>query len=273
MKRTVFFLSDRTGITAETLGRSLLTQFEDVPLRYSNWPFLDSLDKAREAVSRINDRAREDGQRPLLFSTLVDPEIRQVLRESDGVLFDFFDTFTPLLEGELGRSSARVMGKSHGMGDYSRYTSRIDALNFALANDDGVSTRNYPAADIILLGVSRSGKTPTCLYLALQYGVLAANYPLTDDDLQSARLPQSLHPYRDKLFGLTIEPQRLQQIRSERRPNSRYATTEQCYQETGMSERLFKREGIRFLDTTNMSIEELAATLLQGAGLKRRLLG
>ncbi len=271
MSRSVFFLSDHTGITAETLGRSLLTQFEGVEFKQTSWPFLDSEEKAQQAVSRINRAAREDGSRPLVFSTLVNPDVRKVIMTCQAAVFDFFDAFNDRLETELGQPAQHVSGRSHGMGDFAAYTARIDALNYSLANDDGVMTSNYPAADIILVGVSRSGKTPTCLYLALQFGILAANYPLTEEDLTKGLLPKQLDPYRDRLFGLTIDPDRLQQIRRERYPDSRYATMEQCRYELNAVETLYRREAVQFLNTTTMSIEEIAATIIQRTGIQRRL--
>lgn len=271
MQRSVFFLSDHTGITAETLGRSLLTQFEGVEFKQTSWPFLDSAEKAQGAVNRINQAAREDGVRPLVFSTLVDPSVRKVVFTCQAAVFDFFDAFNDRLEAELGIVARPVSGRSHGMGDFTTYSARIDALNFALANDDGLMTSNYPASDIILVGVSRSGKTPTCLYLALQFGILAANYPLTEEDLEKGMLPKQLAPYRERLFGLTIEPERLQQIRRERYPDSRYATETQCRYEIDAVENLYRREAVPFLNTTTMSIEEIAATIIQRTGIKRRL--
>jgi len=270
MKRTVFYLSDRTGITAEMLGHSLLTQFEGIEFQQFTLPYIDSVDKAEEAVHRINKAAEEDGVRPLLFSTLVDIEVRELISESRGMMLDFFDTFINPLEKELHTHSATVIGRSHGIGAYDSYKARIDAVNFALRNDDGSTLRNYPSADIILLGVSRSGKTPTCLYLALQYGLLAANYPLTDDDMNNSYLPVALEPYRNKLFGLSIEPMRLHQIRQERRSESRYASFNQCQFEVEKVEQIYRRENIPFIDTSSASIEEIATTILHRTGLKRR---
>ncbi len=273
MRRTVFFLSDHTGITAETLGRSLLSQYDNITFTTISWPFLDSVEKAAEAVEQINLAARDDGCRPLMFSTLVNPAVRRKISESEGILFDFFDTFNERLENELGVQASLITGRSHGIRNYASYSARIDSLNFALANDDGVTTSNYFASEVILLGVSRSGKTPTSLYLALRYGVLAANYPLTEEDLNHNQLPESLLPYRDKLFGLTINPERLQEIRRERLPNSRYATMRQCQFEVDAVEQLYRKYNIRFVNTTAMSIEEIAATVMHQAGLKRRLYG
>jgi len=271
MKRTVFFISDRTGITAEMLGQSLLSQFEGMDFDKINCPFTDSAEKAAAVVGQINQAAQNNGCRPLVFSSLVDPELREQVTQSDGVLYDLFDAFIHPLELELGIQSSHAVGRSHGMGVYATYKRRIDAVNFTLANDDGATTRHYPDADIILIGVSRSGKTPTCLYLALHYGIFAANYPLTEDDLGTNCLPKALAPYRDKLFGLTIDPGRLQQIRRERRPNSPYSSAEQCRVELQAAEALYRHEHIPFLDTSAVSIEEIATTILQKTSLKRRI--
>ncbi len=273
MNRSVFFLSDRTGITAETLGHSLLTQFEGVTFRKTTLAFLDTVEKGHEAVAKINQAAIQDGVKPLLFSTLLDDEVREIIDTSDGLLLDFFDTFINPLELELGIHSAHAAGRSHGMGVYSDYKARIDAVNFAMGSDDGNTLRDFPDAEVILIGVSRSGKTPTSLYLALQYGIHAANYPIIDEDLESPRLPECLRPYRDKLFALTISPERLQQIRSERRPDSTYASIQQCRYEVRAAEAMFRAENIPHLDTSAVSIEEIATTILQQTGLKRRLYG
>ena len=270
--RPVFFVSDRTGITAETLGRSMMTQFDGIEFSFTRLPFLDTPEKMSEAIERINTVLEDERVRPIVFSTLVNAELlEQLRRECKGLLLDFFDAFNAPLELELGIKAAHVMGRSHGIGNFANYMARIEALNYALNNDDGVSTKNYPTADIVLIGVSRTGKTPTSLFLALQFGIHAANYPLTDEDLHSRQLPKPLQPFSDKLFGLTIDPDRLQQIRSERRPNSRYATSTQCQLEVDAVESLYRAEGVRYLNTTNMSIEEISTTILQQAGLKRRL--
>jgi regulator of PEP synthase PpsR (kinase-PPPase family) len=273
IKRVVFFLSDRTGITVEMMGQSLLTQFETVVFEQTNLPFIDSIEKAQAAVTKINAAAKDTGNKPLIFSTLIDEEVRKVIARSDGVLFDMFNTFTPLLEMELGTSSTHAVGRSHGMGVYTTYKTRIDALNYALSNDDGSNLRQFHEADIILLGVSRSGKTPTCLYLALQYGIFAANYPLIDDDLETSQLPNALEPYREKLFGLTISPERLHQIRTERRPDSQYASYPHCQFEVNAVEKIYRAQQIPFIDTSTISIEEIATTILHTRGLKRKLHG
>ena len=269
-KRTVFFVSDRTGITAETLGHSLLTQFA-VELELVTLPFIDNAERAHLALRQIEEANRASGEKSLVFSTVIDGEVRSILRSADAVIFDFFETFIAPLEQELKMPSSHMVGRSHGMVDNAMYNVRIDAMNYALNHDDGVTTHHYSQADVILLGVSRTGKTPACIYLALQYGIFAANYPLTEEDLLHMGLPKSLEPHRHKLYGLTIRPDRLESIRSERRPNSRYASLRQCQYEIARAETLFRREKIPYSNTTSMSIEEIATTILHERKLKRRL--
>lgn len=268
--RRVFFVSDHTGITAETLGHSLLTQFDDVEFRQETIPFIGTVERAHAAAAKIDAAAVEDGKPPLVFSTLVKEDTRTIVRGAKCMFLDFFDAFLGPLERELGVTSAHAKGRAHGMSDYQTYMLRIEAMNYALANDDGQSLRNLERADVILIGVSRAGKTPTCLYLALQYGVYAANYPLTDEELKGKGLPPELLKLKSKLYGLTIESERLTQIRSERRPDSRYASTQQVRYELNEASALMKKLGIPVLETTSFSIEEIATTILHHRGLTRR---
>jgi len=270
-ERSVFFLSDQTGVTAETLGHSLLTQFEGQKFRQVTLPFIDSDDKAHEAVEKINAAAGEGGARPLVFSTLVQDEFRSVVRQSVGLYLDIFDVFLEPLEKELQTKATHTAGRAHGMSDIESYMKRIEATNFALANDDGGVTRNYEMADVILIGVSRSGKTPTCLYLALQYGVYAANFPLTDEELDNGSLPEFLAKEKEKLFGLTIAPTRLQQIRKERRALGKYSSAQQVRYELREAQKIFKKYGIPHVDTTEFSIEEIASRILNSTGVERRV--
>jgi Uncharacterized protein conserved in bacteria len=271
VKRTVFFISDGTGITAETLGHSLLTQFDKIHFTQVTLPFIDTAQKAAQAVKQINEAARSSGIQPIVFSTLVSPGIYRLLTTAQAVIFDMFDTFLGPLEQELNMRSTHSVGLTHGLVDNNTYKIRINAVNFALGNDDGGHTHAYGAADIILIGVSRTGKTPTCLYLALKFGVYAANYPLTEEDLEEARLPRVLEPYRKKLFGLTIDSERLHAIRSERQPNSRYASLKQCMLEVTSAESLYRIRQIPYVPTTRMSIEEIATRILHQANLVRRV--
>ncbi len=271
IKRTVFFVSDQTGVTAETMGHSLMTQFDGIEFRQVTVPFILSVDKAAEAVRKIDLVGRQEGVRPIVFSTLVQSDVRDVVRSSSAFFLDFFDPFLAPLEEELKTQSSHAAGHSHRMADTHAYAMRIDATNFALANDDGSVVRDYERADIVLVGVSRSGKTPTCLYLAMQYGIFAANYPLTEEDLESRKLPAALEAHSRKLFGLTIKPDRLQQIRNERRPDSRYSSPRQVAFEIRAAESLFERHGIPMIDATECSIEEISSRILDRTGIERRL--
>jgi len=270
-KRTAFFVSDRTGITAEMLGHSLLTQFDGVRFNEVTLPFVDTVEKAREAVERINQQGATDGVRPLVISTLARTEIAQVIGQSNALFLDCFEIFISPLERELGVKASHAVGRTHSISDFVNYHHRIESVNYSLAHDDGVSYRDLNDADVILVGVSRCGKTPTCLYLAMQFGIRAANYPLIPEDFSSTQLPSQLRPLRGKLYGLTIRPERLQEIRNERRPGSRYATLANCEFEVREAEALMRQEGIPFLDATSKSVEELATTILQEAKLVRRI--
>ena len=267
--RTVFFVSDGTGITAETFGHAVLTQFE-MKFRQVRLPFIDTLDKAHDAKRKINEAQTADGQRPIVFSTLVKHDLSQVIRQANGMHMDLIQTFVAPLEQELGVKSTHTIGRSHNVVDSEEYKNRIEAINFSLAHDDGQSHKNLAAADVILVGVSRSGKTPTSLYLAMQYGIKAANYPLIPDDFERGKLPSSLPPFRAKIFGLSITPERLSEIRHERRAGSKYASIENCRYEVNEAELMMKREGIRWLSSTTKSIEEIATTILQEIKPDRR---
>ena len=270
-ERTVYFLSDQTGVTAETLGHSLLTQFKQQNFRQVTLPFIDTEDKAREAVRKINAASEGQPLRPIVFSTLVQDDFRAIIREANGLHLDIFDVFLDPLAEELGEQPSHEPGRAHGMSDIDAYMKRIEATNFALANDDGGISRNYDMADVILIGVSRSGKTPTCLYLALQYGVYAANYPLTDEEFESGKLPEILTRQKKKLYGLTITPVRLRQIRKERRSLGKYSTAQQVRFELREADKIFRKYGIPHVDTTEFSIEEIASRILDSTGVERRV--
>lgn len=261
--RTVFFISDGTGITAETFGNAILAQFEFKP-RHVRLPFIDSVDKAHQAVRQINHTAEVEGKRPIVFTTLVNMDILAVLKtHCNGMLLDMFGMFVAPLEGELGIKSNHRVGRFSDASKSKEYDDRIEAINFSLAHDDGQSNKDLAGSDVILVGVSRSGKTPTSLYLAMQYGLKASNYPLIPEDFDRRQLPPALVPHRKKIFGLTIAPDRLSQIRNERRPNSTYASLDNCRHEIHEAEAMMRREGIRWLSTTTKSIEEIATTILQ----------
>lgn len=267
IERTVYIVSDSTGITAETFSNSVLSQFDEVRFKAVRLPFINTLEKAEEVAARINRSARETGFPPIVFSTLVDPASMEVVRNANGLFLDLFATFVGHIEQALGIKSSHSVGRSHMAANSEEYRQRIDAINFSLAHDDGQFINQLDQADVILVGVSRCGKTPTSLYLAMQYAVKAANFPLTPDDFERGVLPSTVAPYRAKLFGLTIQPERLSEVRNERRPNSRYAAIEQCRYEVAEAERMMRRASIPWLSTTTKSIEEIATTVLQQVGL------
>ena len=270
-RRRVFFVSDRTGLTVEALGSSLLTQFGDIDFLRVTLPFIDSIPKAIQVVAQVNEAHRDSGQRPLVFSSIVDDEVRMEINKATGLVLDVFERFIVPLENELGVKSTHAVGRAHSAGNVKDYNHRIEAINYTLAHDDGVTHRGLEEADIVLVGVSRSGKTPTCLYMAMQFGIKAANYPLIPEDLEANRLPPSLAPLKGKVWGLSITPERLQAIRSERRPDSKYASFENCRYEVQAAERLMKQNGIPYLDSTTKSIEEIATHMLHEAHLVRRV--
>lgn len=268
--RTVFFISDSTGITAETMGHSLLAQFPEIRFKQIRMPFIDSVDKARACASRIRDAGRNDGARPIVFASLVGNDILAAVRQADALFLDLLERFVEPLETELNAKSTHTVGRFHGIADSLDYKDRIEAINFTLAHDDGVSHAELDAADVILVGVSRSGKTPTSLYLAMQFGVKAANYPLIPEDFERNKLPTELHKYRRKLFGLTISPERLSKVRQERRPDSHYASLDNCRFEIDAAQRLMQREHIPWLDSTARSIEEISTKIIQDIHLDKR---
>ena len=269
-RRTVFFVSDRTGITAEMLGNSLLSQFEEFQFQRHTVPFVDSDEKIDAVIRQINDLATQEDRAPIVFSSIVDEAMSaRVREEAQALTLDLFQIFIAPLEVELNAKSSHAAGRSHGIANSHEYFARMDAINFSQSHDDGASTRDLAKAQVILVGVSRCGKTPTTLYLALQFGIRAANFPLTPDDFADRRLPASLLPFRDKLFGLTINPERLHRIREERRPGSKYAKLDNCRYEVRECVNLLETEGIPMLDTTAKSIEEIATTILHKAKLQR----
>ena len=263
----VFIVSDRSGLTAETLSHTLLSQFPGVRFHQRALPFVDTPEKVRQAVLAINEAGRESGCRPLVFATFVDDSFSEALSAAEGEFFDLFSPFIDRMERLLGQQSSHKPGQSHGISDAHRYSRRIDAVNYAMHCDDGLHTRDYNRATLILIGASRSGKTPTCLYLALHFGVYAANYPLTEEDFGGGNLPGPLEAHRDRIFGLTIDPMRLHQIRTERRPGSEYASVARCRQDVARAEHMFRRNGIPFCDSTNYSVEELGSTIKHQMGL------
>ena len=270
-QQPVFIISDRSGLTAETMGHTLLSQFPDTNFKQTALPFVDSLEKIKQAIETINTAGRESGLRPLVFTTFVEDSLITVLTTANAEIFDLFNPFINRIENALGQVSSHQAGQAHGMSNVNLYQKRINAVNFALHCDDGLHGKDYDNASLILLGVSRSGKTPTCLYMAMHFGFLAANYPLTEEDFDREELPAAILRNRNKVFGLTIDPSRLQQIRSERRPDSKYASLAQCKLDVASATRLFGRYNIKHCDSTSYSVEELGSTIKHQMGLESTL--
>ncbi len=271
MKRTVFFVSDGTGITAETVGHALLTQFGSLDFERVSIPFANTSSKIEDIVNKINHVHSESDIRPIVFATMTNPEFaKQLLENTEALVLDLFDTYIKPLESELGLQSSYVTGRSHGLVNQSSYDIRMEAINFTLNHDDGASLQHLSQAEVIIVGVSRSGKTPTCVYLSMQYGILAANYPLTEDDLESDCLPRFLRQFKKRIYGLTIAPDRLQQIRQQRRPDSNYSSFNQCRKEIKSAEEIYQIEGLPCLNTTEHSIEEIASRIMHDMRLLRQ---
>lgn len=270
MRRTVFFISDGTGITAETIGHSVLTQFEGVEFETFRLPFVDTDEKATFAAKRIEASQALTGMRPIVVNTIMDQRLSDTVATGGGLMLDVFAPFIGPLQDELGMQRSSRVGKAHGLTNFAEYEARINATNYALSHDDGIDVR-YDDAEVILVGVSRVGKTPTCLYMALHYGVKAANYPLTEEDLEKLELPARLKDHRPKLYALSIDAQRLAQVREARRPGSQYATLAQCRRELQLAEKLLVREGIPMQSTTNTSIEEIASKILSQLGIEKHM--
>lgn len=270
-QRPVFIVSDRSGVTAETICHTLLSQFPGIEFNQVSLPFIDNDEKARKVAEQIIDAGRSSGHKPLVFTTFVDEIFSSVLADTDAEIFDLFDPFINRMEMALGQRSSHQPGQSHGMANVVHYNQRIDAVNYAMHCDDGLHTRDYAKANVILLAASRSGKTPTCLYLALHFGFYAANYPLTEEDFERDQLPSPVLDNKDRVFGLTIDPKRLHQIRSERRPNSDYASLKRCQLDVISARRMFDRYDIPHCDSTNYSVEELGSTIKHRMGLQSSL--
>ena len=258
----VFFLSDSTGISAETMGNALLIQFPDLHFERRLIPFISSVEEAQKVVE-ILDAAAAGPVTPLAFSTTALTEIRTELHKSVCPLIDFFDLHMSRVEAILGVPGMRVAARLHGMGDVQRYNQRMQAVEYAIEHDDGQSMRALDKADVILLGPSRCGKTPTTMYLALQHGVFVANYPLVEEDFDSSGLPRPVAGLRDRLFGLTTTPSRLSEVRQQRRPNSRYASPEQCSFELREAEALYRAHRIPVVNSAARSVEEMSTVILQ----------
>jgi len=261
--RTVYFVSESTGITATSLGTSLLSQFPNVEFTHHQKPFINTAEKAKELASVFSKDTRESGSKPLVFATMTDENINDIFERSSCHYYELFTRYINDIGNDIGIAATSVSGASHGLINPKSYDNRMDTVNYALLHDDAISMKNLNEADVILLGVSRSGKTPTCLYLALQFGIRAANYPLTEDDFLKDDIPQALKDNQDKLVALTIHPKRLAEIREKRRAGSQYASLANCRTEINHALEFFNRYNLKVFDASSSSIEELSTRIIQ----------
>ena len=268
---TIFFVSDGTGITVETVGQSLLAQFNYLQFEKVTLPFIDTEQKALDIVERINLVSIKQPIAPIVLGSLINEDIRRILANSKSLFIDVLEPFIPLFEQHLKIAANKKVGIGHSLYNDPNYQRRINAVQFAMDSDDGNNASQYHLADAILLGISRTGKTPASLYLALQYGIMVVNYPLTEEDMDTNYLPLSLMPFRHKLFGLTVNPNWLANLRQQRQPNSKYASINQCEFESMFSVQLFKKYQIPYVDTTSMSIEELSSHVMSQMGIGRNI--
>lgn len=266
MKFSIYYISDRTGITAEAFGKTLISQFDSIEINESIQRFIDTPEKAQQLADELTARAKAENNLPIVFGTLVKSSLRQIINGASCQYFDLFNIVMPELERIFNMPSTQSLGLAHGSAEDSSYEQRMDAVNFALGHDDGVGIDHYDRADIILTGVSRTGKTPTCVYLAMHYGIYAANYPLTEENLDKDDLPVELTKHKSKVFALTIQADRLQKIRSSRMPDSKYSSLQQCQSEIRQAEAIFRRLNIPVLNVTASSVEEIATTVLSAFG-------
>ncbi|MEE9448166.1 MAG: pyruvate, water dikinase regulatory protein [Arenicellales bacterium] len=266
--RSVYILSDRTGVTAGTMSHTLLSQFPNITFERHTIPFVDADDKVKSCIRQINSSHKKDKVAPLVFTSFTDNDFNDELKKSEGIIIDLFGPFINDLEKHLHSDSSHKSGQAHGINKEHDYMHRIDAINFSMKYDDGVRMEDYQEADLILIGVSRAGKTPTSLYMALHYGLHTANYPLADDDFEKGEIPRALLDARKKLFALTIDPAQLHKIREQRRPNSPYSSLQQCRREVMQAQQFYKRYRIPFADSTAMSIEELASFIVHRMNLE-----
>lgn len=265
--RAAYFVSDSTGVTAETLGNALLANFPGIRFIKHTIPFVATESEARTVAASIASDAAA-GREPLLFITVKQAFLRAILAESKATVIDLLAGHLTELEQALGVTASEQLGNYHGLGDTDRYFARMRAVEYAIEHDDGQSYRALDQADVVIIAPSRCGKTPTTMYLALQHGLRVANYPLTEDDLPSEGLPRPIAKYASRCFGLTTTPLRLSQVRHERRPSLQYSSLEQCTIELRRAEDLYRRNRIPFLNSATKSVEEMSAVIMQTMKLR-----
>jgi regulator of PEP synthase PpsR (kinase-PPPase family) len=265
--KDIYYVSDSTGILATNLGQSLICQFPEISFHEEKFPFIKTIADAEKTIRYILKQST--GRRPIIFSTLVSPKLRAIFNHPEVELFDVCDAFLERLEQCLEAKALGLPGYSQHVDD-SSMSRRVEAIHYCLGHDDGTKFDEYNEADVILVGVSRSGKTPVSVYMATHMGLKAANYPLTNNNLNHYTLPEGLRHNRKKAVGLTIAPEILSMIREKRYPNSTYAKRSTCVQELEQAQEIFQKYKIPVINTSGRSIEELATQISQEIGLFKK---
>jgi len=263
----VYYVSGSTAILAEDMGKALLAQFQGILFREEKIPFIHTPEDAHKALEHILQQS--EGNPPLVFCTIMDQATRDVFNCPQVRFFDIFLNTLELLEQALGTPALREPGYSRHF-TLSRMNKRVDAIHFSLEHDDGTRPAEYDEAEIILVGVSRSGKTPASIYLATHMELKSANFPLTEDHLHQHELPKEIVRNRKRAVGLTCSPQYLHTIREKRYAGSTYASLATCTRELQQANRLYIRHNLKVINVEGRSIEEIAVQAIQAIGLNKK---
>jgi regulator of PEP synthase PpsR (kinase-PPPase family) len=256
----IHLVSDSTGETLNAMARAVCARFENVLPIEHYYALVRSPRQLERALADIEDAPG------MVMHTIVDDTLRAALEEGcrrlDMPCIAALDPLVSALSRYLGAALTRRVGAQHALD--TDYFNRMDALNYAIGHDDGQGGQELDQADVVLVGVSRTSKTPTCIYLAHR-GIRAANFPL----VPGRPVPEALSRLSSALVvGLTISPDRLIQIRRNRllslkeSRDTAYTDTEAVREEVVQARRLYERQGWPVIDVTRRSVEETAAAIL-----------
>lgn len=263
--RDVYYLSGSTGILAKDMGKALLCQFPEIHFKEELIPFIHTEVEAQKAIEKI--RAQSTGETPLVLSTLLSKELNAVFNSPDIEFLNIFDQFLVQFENFLQKKALWASGASRYPNDRTMIR-RVEAIHYCIDHDDGNSTKDYDKAEIILIGVSRSCKTPVSVFLATQMGIKTANYPLIRDGTDSFKLPPYLVRNKKKIVALSTSPQLLHQYREHRYADSKYAKLSTCRDELNKANMLYMDHRIPIVMSDGKSIEETATQVTQQLNLK-----
>jgi len=265
--KDVYYISDSTGILATNLGQALICQFPEVNFSGEKFPFIRTVEDAKKTLAYI--LSRSGGRRPLIFSTIINSDVRKIFDSPEVEFFDAFGHFLDRLETCLETPALREPGFARHL-DNVHMAKRVEAIYFCLEHDDGRKVDEFDEADIILLGVSRAGKTPISVYLSTQMGLKSANFPLTSEYLTRYRIPDGIMQNRAKAVGLTTSAQLLNSVREKRYPGSNYAKLSTCIEEIHQAQRIFQKNKIPIISTAGKSIEEAATQVLRELSILKK---